>query len=49
MFTIYRNNLNFLCDMKTDIEIAHEAKMKPIAEIAGNLGIDPDDLILYGK
>jgi len=35
--------------MKTDIEIAHEAKMKPIAEIAGNLGIDHDDLILYGK
>ncbi|HQE55030.1 formate--tetrahydrofolate ligase, partial [Tenuifilum sp.] len=35
--------------MKSDIEIAHEAKMKPITEIAGILGINPDDLIPYGK
>lgn len=35
--------------MKTDIEIAHEIKMKPIGEIADILGIDRDDLIPYGK
>lgn len=35
--------------MKTDIEIAREVKLKPIADIAGQLGIDPEDLILYGK
>ena len=28
--------------MKTDIEIAKEAKMLPITEIAKNLGIEPD-------
>lgn len=35
--------------MKTDIEIAHEIKMKPIGEIADILGIDREDLIPYGK
>lgn len=35
--------------MKSDIEIAHEVKMKPVTEIAGKLGIDADDLVLYGK
>ncbi|MGD9977191.1 MAG: formate--tetrahydrofolate ligase [Bacteroidales bacterium] len=35
--------------MKSDIEIAHEVKMKPITDIASKLGIDSDDLILYGK
>lgn len=35
--------------MKTDIDIAHEIKMKPVTEIASMLGIDHDDLILYGK
>jgi len=35
--------------MKTDIEIAHEVKMKPIGEIADILGIDREDLIPYGK
>jgi len=35
--------------MKTDIEIAHEIKMKPIVEIADILGIDREDLIPYGK
>lgn len=35
--------------MKSDIEIAHEAKMKLITEIAAKLGIDDDDLIQYGK
>ena len=35
--------------MKQDIEIAQEAKIKPIAKIAEKLGIPPDDLELYGK
>ena len=33
----------------TDIEIARKAKMKPITEIAEQLGINHDDLIPYGK
>ncbi len=35
--------------MKTDIEIAQEAVMKPITEIAAKLDMTPDDLELYGK
>ena len=35
--------------MLTDIEIAQNAKMKPIIEIAQGLGIDADDVELYGK
>lgn len=35
--------------MKTDIDIAQEAKMKPITEIATMLNIKLDDLIPYGK
>jgi len=35
--------------MKSDINIAHEIKMKPIAEIAKLLGIEEEDLQLYGK
>lgn len=35
--------------MKTDIEIAQEAQLKPIKEIAGKLDISEDDLELYGK
>lgn len=35
--------------MKTDIEIAREAKMLPIAEVAQALGIEEDELELYGK
>jgi len=33
----------------TDQEIAHKVTMRPIGEIAQQLGIDPDDLELYGK
>ncbi len=33
----------------TDIEIAQSAKLKPITEIASDLGIEPDELELYGK
>ncbi len=35
--------------MKTDIEIAQQASMKPIKEVAALLGIKEDDLDLYGK
>lgn len=35
--------------MKTDIEIARSVRMKPVTEVARQLGIDPDDLELYGK
>mgnify|MGYP001022543408 CR=1 FL=1 len=35
--------------MKTDIEIAQEAKMKPILDIAKDLGLLEDDVELYGK
>jgi formate--tetrahydrofolate ligase len=35
--------------MKHDIEIAQEANIRPIAEIAEKLGIDKDDLEYYGK
>ena len=35
--------------MKTDIEIAQEAELYPITEVAKSLGITEDDLELYGK
>ena len=35
--------------MKTDIQIAQEAKMIPITKVAEKAGIAPDDLELYGK
>lgn len=35
--------------MKTDIEIAQEAVLAPITEVADKLDIKPDDLELYGK
>jgi len=35
--------------VKSDIEIAQEAKMKPITEIAAGLGLGEDDIELYGK
>ena len=35
--------------MKTDIEIAQEAKVLPIQEVAAQLGIEADDLEMYGK
>ncbi|MCF4114274.1 MULTISPECIES: formate--tetrahydrofolate ligase, partial [Dethiosulfovibrio] len=33
----------------SDIEIAQQAKMKPITEVAAQLGIEEDDLEHYGK
>ncbi len=35
--------------MKTDIEIAQEAVLKPIKEVAAQLGITEDELDFYGK
>ena len=35
--------------MKTDIEIAQEATMKPITEIAAQLGLADEDVIPYGR
>lgn len=35
--------------MKTDIQIAQEAKLQPIKEVAASIGIMEDDLELYGK
>ena len=35
--------------MLTDVEIAQSAEMKPIVEIAQKVGLDEDDLELYGK
>ncbi len=35
--------------MKTDVQIAQEANMKPITEVAQNLDITDDELELYGK
>ena len=35
--------------MKSDIEIAQDAELKPIKEVAASLGLCEDDLELYGK
>ena len=35
--------------MKTDIQIAQEAQMQPIKEVAANYGIGEDELEFYGK
>ena len=35
--------------MKTDVQIAQEAKMDPILEVGKRLGIESDDLYLYGN
>ena len=44
-FLHFREDLS----MKSDIEIAQEAKMKPIAEIAASLGLADEDVIPYGR
>ncbi|MFO0229615.1 formate--tetrahydrofolate ligase, partial [Gemmatimonas sp.] len=33
----------------TDIEIAQQAVMRPIREVAADLGLGEDDIDLYGK
>ena len=35
--------------MKSDIQIAQEAVMQPIAQVAAKLGLGEDDISLYGK
>lgn len=35
--------------MKTDIEIAQQSEMEPIVKVAERIGMDADDLELYGK
>ena len=35
--------------MKTDVQIAQEAEMLPISQIADSVGIEDDELELYGK
>ena len=35
--------------MKSDIEIAQEAKMLPIIDIARQMGLEDDEVELYGK
>ncbi|AHM57012.1 formate--tetrahydrofolate ligase Fhs [Peptoclostridium acidaminophilum DSM 3953] len=35
--------------MKTDVQIAQEAKMLPIMEVAKQIGLGEDDIELYGK
>lgn len=33
----------------TDIEIANQVQLKPITQIAAKLGINPEEIELYGK
>lgn len=35
--------------MPSDLDIAQAAELTPTLEIAGSLGLNPDDLELYGK
>ena len=39
----------FMKEVKSDIEIAMEATLQPIKEVASTIGITEDDLELYGK
>jgi formate--tetrahydrofolate ligase len=36
-------------NVPSDIEIAQRAKMRPIVDVAAEIGLGPDDLDLYGK
>ncbi len=38
-----------LMPVPSDLEIAQAAELKPILDIAASLGLEPDDLDLYGK
>ncbi|MGH7156064.1 MAG: formate--tetrahydrofolate ligase, partial [Acetobacteraceae bacterium] len=35
--------------MRSDLDIARAARLRPIAEIAGRVGIPPDALEPYGR
>ena len=39
----------YITDMPSSLEIAQEAKLLPIAEIAAAAGLEPDEVDLYGK
>ncbi|MGD6845039.1 formate--tetrahydrofolate ligase [Bacillus infantis] len=41
--------MNVKPKVKSDIEIAQESELKPIKEIAAGIGLEEDDLELYGK
>lgn len=38
-----------MAEVKTDIEIANSVEMQPIVEVAKTVGLEEDDLELYGK
>ena len=38
-----------MAHVPSDIEIAQQAKLRPIVDVAAELGLGPDDLDLYGK
>ena len=44
-FLHFREDLS----MKSDIEIAQEARMKPITQIAAQLGLEEESVIPYGR
>jgi len=46
---LYYKKLTRRRNMKTDIEIAQEAVMLPIKEVAEKIGLKEDDIELYGK
>ena len=46
--TFIPTKLNLRRPVPSDIEIAQEAKLKPILQVAEELGIHPDELELYG-
>jgi formyltetrahydrofolate synthetase len=46
--TFIPTKLNLRRPVPSDIEIAQEAKLKPIMQVAEELGIHPDELELYG-
>ena len=45
----YRKHIKGMIRMQTDLEIAQEAKILPIEQIASQLGLENEDLELYGK
>ncbi|MEO8634909.1 MAG: formate--tetrahydrofolate ligase [Gemmatimonadales bacterium] len=38
-----------MSSVPSDIEIAQAAKLRPIAEVAQEVGLGPDDILLYGR
>ena len=48
-FTIFVRISRRKPTMMTDIEIADRAEMKPIKEIAAQIGLGEDDIEQYGK